>query len=407
MNFYKFLLLLTFLLFYPTIGFTDNSGFYVKGEVTLTIPARKIFQKVTENPNEPFTIYVYRELPGRPIATTKKVTLGNFEFQILSIPETDLLLRALHSRGLISATDVVLTRAELEKLRTQRGNPIVEGIVLTITTLTDRYYVEMKKLDNYVNELDFDQAFAQLELIKDDFLPDGQSFIYRVLQRRVEVLQAAFMHGVFVHEFELPFVREFSENGIAVTLPSTHKYKLLLQYIRAMRRSPYKSEWRMSNGKSIADINGEAFSLCIKAFLDTDQDPKEATIIAEEYLDFLNDTKQHLKLVEIGGKYFDFVNFPNYNLENYQRKAVVRTLVAMGDALAKGTYLNSYTESQYLDEVIDSIDAQKAWKTYMKYLERWNYFFPSDSKKLISRRIRRYYGVGKRVIGSTGEDNNG
>ena len=82
-------------------------------------------------------------------------------------------------------------------------------------------------------------------------------------------------------------------------------------------------------------------------------------------------------------------------------------LVAMGDALAKGTNLNSYTVTEYLDVVKESSDAQKAWKTFMKYLERWKYFFPSGGTALPSRRMHRYYEVGKLVIGSKGEDSNG
>jgi hypothetical protein len=409
MHHYKLLLALPFLLFGPTIGISANSGFFVKGELTLTIPARQLLQSVTENPNVRFTIYVYRENPAGDLAYTKaNIAEGRFEFPIpLSIPETDLFLRALHQRGLISTTDVRLTRAELEKLRNQSGNPILQGIVLTITTLTERYHHEMGKVDSLVHKLDFDQAIITLDLIQKEFLPAGEAFIYRVLQRRVEVLQAAFEHGIYVQEFDLPFLREFSEGQPAAALSPTHKYKLLLQYIRALRRSPYKATWRMSSGQSIADIVDEAFSQCIKAFLETDKDPKEATSIATEYLDHLNDTERYLKLVEIGGKYFDFVGFPEYNMKNYQIMAVVKTLVAMGDALAKGTNLNSYTVTEYLDEVKESSDAQKAWKTFMKYLERWKYFFPSGGTGLPSRRMHRYYEVGKLVIGSNGEDSNG
>lgn len=403
MRYYKFMVLLAFVMLYRPIVVSANSGFFVRGELTLTIPARQLIKNISENPTEPFTIYVYRENTTNPPVYTKDINLGRFEFPIpLSIPQTELLLRALHSHGLISTADVVLTRTELDKLRTQGGSPLLQGIVITITTMTERYYREMKNVDALVNKLEFHEALTLLKEIREQFLPVGDEFLYRVLQRRVEIIHSAFVHGKILDELDLPFVQEFSESSPAAALSATRQYKLLLQYIRAIRRSPYKSTWRMSTGKSIADTVEEAFTNCIHLFLETDKDPKEAAGLAQEYLNQLNDTERYFKLVEIGGKYFDFMQFPEHNLKDYQRRSIVATLVAMGDALAKGTKLNSYITTEYINEVKESADAQKAWKTYMKFLERWRQFFPDGSKKLVSQRVHRYYGVGKRVIDSIG-----
>lgn len=392
------LFLLAFMLVFRATSILATPGFFVQGELTLTIPARQLLKKISENPKDPFTIYVYQENSTKPPAYTKDIELGQFRFPIpLSIPETDILLRALHGDGLISTKDVILTRAELENLRNQRGNPLLQGVVITITTLTERYFREMQTVDTLVNELRFHEALVLLKEIQEQFLPAGNEFLYRVLQRRVEIIHSAFMHGKILEELDLPFVHEFSEGFPAATLTPTQQYKLLLQYIRAVRKSPYKPTWQMSTGDRISDIVDEAFTKCIHSFLQTDRDPKEAAGLAQEYLNHLSDTNKYFKLVEIGGKYFDFMHFPEHNLKDYERKSIVVTLVAMGDALALGTNLNSFTTTEYVDEVKESSEAQKAWKIYMKHLEGWKKFFPSNSNKIVSRRVNRYYSVGKSI----------
>ncbi len=386
---------------FPAIAISQGTGFWIRGELTVDMAAMNLLSSVSENPELPFTVNVYREDSERIPEYVKRIRRGTFEELFpLSIPDTFFVMRALHDLGLISAKDLTVTREKLNNLRAQDGSPILKGIVITVTTKKKRYYYEMKEVDRLVAELQFNQALDLLDQIKVEYVPEGNEFIYRILQRWVEIIDAAFSHGKDLHEFQFRYVENFEEGGFAFNLSSTQKYKLLLQYIRALRKSHYKPTRRMATGQSISDMVGEAFTPCIDAFLDTGKDKKEATSIAMEYFGYLNDSEQYLKMVDIGGKYFDFVDFPEQNLMNYQREAVVKALVYMGDALASGTDMNSYTKTEYIDYHKDSTNVRESWNTYITFFNKWKYLFPKNSKKLISRRMRRYYEWGSTLLNS-------
>lgn len=400
MRHFIFLFLLSCLLLNPALGICHASGFYVTGELALTIPAQRVLETVKERPNEPFTIYVYTEHATLDPAYTANIKeVGRFTTLVpLNIPDTYLVLRALHKLGLISAEDFTLTQIDLAKLKDQKGSVQLKGIVITITTLIERYNKEMKEVNKFVAKMNFDQAFALLDRIQSGYLPAGEEFLYRVLQLRLQIMHAAFKHGKDVEASAMHFIQHFSEGKYAATFSPERKYTLLLQYIRALRSSPYKLTKLTATGDTIGDIIGKAFEECIAAFIQTDRDPKMAIPLANEYFDYLNDTGKHYELVENAGKYFDFANLPERHLKAYQRKMVVRTLIAMGHAIAKETELISYAPDEYITTIKVSDDAKRAWKTYMKYLTRWQYFFPEGSSNMNSRCVHRYYVIGQNVL---------
>lgn len=380
---YSFIILLGSLQF-PYVTFSGNTPpkFTISGKVKPFPHVKKMFFELTEKQEDKGTLYVILN-KGR-VAEISDILSGKFKFELEWIHSRDeITLRAIYPEGLVAYEDVVIHPNKIFHERTRSF--VIEKVILLIR-IEDRFKAEKELVKSFIESGDCLGALGKIQVIEDNFLPDGPEFFYILNKLKADALYSGVEKNCSFQESDLEAIYTIEENESFKPLDSRWKFNIYAQYARALKRINDPSRF-LASGRTIFDIQNYCFKEAIKLKSKEELRSDTGWILTSEMISDLYENKKFDEAMDEIYKFFEVSEFPINGLSSGQKKCVVRLLNTYTISLIRFSHKLNYLEDDYIKAMAKDDILSNYWYKFGILLEKWHYLYPKNSNSVAGKKL--------------------
>lgn len=359
---------------FPYISFSNTpTKFIISGKIKPFPNVEKMFFELKEQEDKG-TLYVI--INKGNIGEISEILSGKFKFELEWVHSRDeITLRAIYPKGLVAYKDVVIHPSQIFHERTRSF--VIEKVIFLIR-IEDRFKAEKELVKSFIESGDCLGALGKIQMIEDNFLPDGSEFFYILNKLKADTLYSGIKNNCSFQESDIEAIYTIEENPSFKSLDSRWKFNIYAQYARALKKINDPSRF-LASGRTIFDIQNYCFRQAIK--LKTKEELRSDTgwVLSSEMISDLYKNKKFDEAMEEIYNFFIISEFPTSGLSSGQKKGVIRLLNTYTISLVRFSNKLDYLEADYIKAMAKDDILSDYWLKFGALLEKWQYLYPKNS----------------------------
>lgn len=310
----------------------------------------------------------------------------------MKLSTSDLYLRAFGGQ-IITAEDYLFTNV-VSSFQND-GNRVIQKQVV-LTTINERFTREKSDAVQDLNDKKYLEFFQTLDRIMTYVGEDGTGLYYSVVKLYTDGVYSSLKDGSDLYPSNVKKIFSFEDKIGFSLLSFDQKYAVYLQMGRALLQSQYRLDADF-NGTPLVDVVEHCYSRALLYRNDDTATGDRWILYKEQYDAFMRAgfTERAITLID---RYFSDSKIPKAGLSDVQKRSVIYFMAGYVSAIDEYKRISDYSEDDYTALVQNDDQLKKWWMTYADYCKNWEYLFPTSSKTLDGKKLRRYYQLASIVL---------